>query len=1123
MKGRSHRLQSSDPHEDWLDGSWTVDCVCGVNFDDGEEMVNCDDCGVWVHTRCSGYTKGDDLFTCDKCKSRNNDSEETEVAQLLVELPTKTVRMESSYNGPPPRRPFRLWTDIPMEERVHVQGIPGGDHSIFAGLSSVFTPELWKCTGYVPKKFNIRYREFPCWDEKKESGVNDEENENPVDKGAGVLFSLSKETVLPSPVTTLVGMRGRDKEDGYDRRVYSKEGKKWEGQDVDVRHSQDGVQKESGILRPVVVHSIKRKKEQLGTSKDQSGKKKSRAAEKEVDTTKRAGHTSKTVFTPTSDAKQLEFDEDRGLKTLMAGIQSVKNKNLKETVKREPVRDDYVAEKRSFEKPKTNLVAVERSSEALPSDISRNNIMDGAKPKEDRGGHQVSLAIKSSPKYYDDVVPASMLVRNDTRSTPVKDEAVDNLDDNVEGSSGSAVKPPEEDMTSAALEFKDDQIFQDFNGDRSQKSLQPKIEVNNELDNDNSSSILKSDIKDPGISGNHNPEIPEVNDAAVSSMHSSDHKAQCVERTSEALGDFHTDKATEFFGEPCQRKRELDRLGGSLPVPKSSLESKSGSSFAEELSKSSGSVLDSQAPSQCKMVLGVGKSFTTSSASDITKPAETQKSNANIKQRGVTDCDAGTQKNHAASDVRDEDRLDVSRKTVKEQPKSSLSFAPKASVQSRVSHFSVSRRATLDYKDSVISSSSKASSVQNNSNTACPGECVEAPQNQCLSHVQHKTSASGLPLRGEKFGQSQFHPSTKGNHAASMHPLVPSNSSATLSDEELALLLHQELNSSPRVPRVPRMRQAGNLPQLASPTATTMLIKRTSNSGGKDHGLVSRRKNKDASKDVFRSSREHDDEAKKTDKVPSSPDQRTHDMKREGDESSTVMHSVNRNISSAHMKAANSGPSSFAEAHDHNLSSVRSSPRNMSDDDIGCEPVHRTLPGLINEILGKGRRMTVEELCDAVLPHWHKLRKHNGERYAYSTHSQAVFDCLRNRHEWARLVDRGPKTNSSRKRRKFDTDESEDNEYGKGKFAKEIESRSIDSQREEFPKGKRKARKRRRLALQGRGIKDIRGRKAELLSDDDTGPFSGSSEESMFSQDEIHGGDPAKSEVSASSDEAGTS
>ena len=48
-------------------------------------------------------------------------------------------------------------------------------------------------------------------------------------------------------------------------------------------------------------------------------------------------------------------------------------------------------------------------------------------------------------------------------------------------------------------------------------------------------------------------------------------------------------------------------------------------------------------------------------------------------------------------------------------------------------------------------------------------------------------------------------------------------------------------------------------------------------------------------------------------------------------------------------------------------------------------------------------------LCYFSLQHWHNLRKHNGERYAYSSHSQAVLDCLRNRHEWAQLVDRGPK------------------------------------------------------------------------------------------------------------------
>lgn len=57
-----------------------------------------------------------------------------------------------------------------------------------------------------------------------------------------------------------------------------------------------------------------------------------------------------------------------------------------------------------------------------------------------------------------------------------------------------------------------------------------------------------------------------------------------------------------------------------------------------------------------------------------------------------------------------------------------------------------------------------------------------------------------------------------------------------------------------------------------------------------------------------------------------------------------------------------------------------------------------------------GLSVTLNGCFSCVLSqHWHNLRKHNGERYAYSSHSQAVLDCLRNRHEWARLVDRGPK------------------------------------------------------------------------------------------------------------------
>ncbi|KAL0700338.1 hypothetical protein Bca4012_056460 [Brassica carinata] len=91
---------------------------------------------------------------------------------------------------------------------------------------------------------------------------------------------------------------------------------------------------------------------------------------------------------------------------------------------------------------------------------------------------------------------------------------------------------------------------------------------------------------------------------------------------------------------------------------------------------------------------------------------------------------------------------------------------------------------------------------------------------------------------------------------------------------------------------------------------------------------------------------------------------------------------------------------------------------------------------------------------DKSYTHWPHLRKHNDERYAYSTHSQAVLDCLRNMHEWARLVDCGPKTNSGKKKRKLDAteDESDENESRKGE-------RKQLNQGEEFPKGKKKARK----------------------------------------------------------------
>ncbi|XWS50182.1 hypothetical protein CRYUN_Cryun12cG0067100 [Craigia yunnanensis] len=1011
MKGRTHR---SDTHDDWGDGSWTVDCVCGVNFDDGEEMVKCDECGVWVHTRCSRYTKEEELFACDKCKSKNNrnDSEETEVAQLLVELPTKTVRIDSSYVGHvPPRRPFRLWTDIPMEERVHVQGVPGGEPGLFGGLSGVFTPELWKCTGYVPKKFNFQYREFPCWDEKKvddsKNGKQNEiENGNPVDNGAGVLFSLSKERVFGAPM--------------YLNKDALKEGKKSEGEDLDGKRWRNGARKDRGVLQPVLIPSSKWKKDELGVSKDKSAKKKARsAAEKEAYEKKRAAQSHKTVFRPSGDAKQLEFYEDRGSKSFKTDIQSVKSKNL-DTVLQEPTSDGNLALNR--ERPKNNLVGRERASEVSTSGMSGHDCSIRIEANEEKADHQFPAAMKSSSETEDLV--ALPLEHKYHGVTPVKEEgdsmAIDKVDGGVEGSTRSLQEHLVDDLASTALGVQSNQILKDSNSSMSHSFVKPDIEVKSEMNADDGSKIVLTaqssphvNTKDTHIYFHQTSETSQINNVVGGSSQSSDSKAKVIE--SEIVADCHSDKANELSGDCSLLKHDLD--GSEVPesVQKNSSESNYVPGSAEEPKPWANVVTSEEQSIQRKMVACVGKSSSTSSAAiipmssipDNSKPTDTQNSSPNPKQRVIPDNNVSIKKDHAASDVpRDEDRHDLSRKAAKEHPKSSFGTTSKVSHQSRISHASISKRTIFESKDSVSSSSLKASSVQNASVTSVSGEFAGSMQSQSASHVQqNKASASGFPQKGEKFNQSSTQPASKVTHASSAHPFAPSNS-PTLSDEELALLLHHELNSSPRVPRVPRVWHTSSFPQLASPTATSMLIKRTYSYGGKDHSLVPRRKNKDASKDGSRGSRQLDDEAKRTDKGLSSPDQRQ-------DIGSAMDASAKRddkNVPPAPTTTTSSGPSSSTEAN-HNLSSIRSSPRNLSDDDT--DTVHgsvpRTLPGLINEIMSKGRRMTYEELCNAVLPHWPNLRKHNGERYAYSSHSQAVLDCLRNRQEWAQLVDRGPK------------------------------------------------------------------------------------------------------------------
>ncbi|XP_024544915.1 zinc finger CCCH domain-containing protein 18 isoform X1 [Selaginella moellendorffii] len=161
----SHNNSSSES-EDWGEEPWTVDCPCGVTFDDGEEMVECDECGVWVHTSCCQVSKSVSTYVCDKCKEKKRkEREESEVAQLLVELPGKSVSFDERNLGRIMNTDTAVGQscEVPVPRKVHEHGAPGGDASIFVGVSSVFSQQLWKCAGYVPKLLHVQYTEIPNW------------------------------------------------------------------------------------------------------------------------------------------------------------------------------------------------------------------------------------------------------------------------------------------------------------------------------------------------------------------------------------------------------------------------------------------------------------------------------------------------------------------------------------------------------------------------------------------------------------------------------------------------------------------------------------------------------------------------------------------------------------------------------------------------------------------------------------------------------------------------------------------------------------------------------------------------------------------------------------------------
>ncbi|KAK1367066.1 hypothetical protein POM88_042627 [Heracleum sosnowskyi] len=1042
-------IRDMEPPDDWVDGSWTVDCVCGVNFDDGEEMVDCDECGVWVHTRCSRYVKSEKVFACHKCRRRKRGEEgcEVEVADVLVEMPNKS---EENVGF---RR--RVWTRVPREERAHVQG-GLGDGGVCG--SGIFGAGLWKASGYVPKKFGFQYKEFECWD-----------GDNEVGSGEGV--RLLKDKVGGGGDSVGFGAGKRVQEEGSEK----KEGAM--GEDSDVRSNRkNGVKKDRSLMKSSMIYSGKRKKEDSRTSKDVGGKKKARGVHVERDDSKkRSPLTSRSVSTPSSDAKHSEFHEGKGSKVDKNVIRSGKHEKIKGNVTAQPSSKGFPIKGVGVDEIKNTLATSGQTSETSCV-MSTHRLSLKARQKDERDG--LTAATQNSSKVGDGV--QLLLDCNDSRSRSANNE--DNIDLDTLKDSGRCIN-------------RSDQIRTEHLYEKESVAHHVKDSQNDHGSNGNMSlSCSKQDRAQVDINDSVGALPQKLNDLDKHTV-----AVDCQ---------IYNEVAPS---EPiiCQINGQLVGLDNSHLVKESSLELEEVRHTREPSESRGATFISSGQLTKDKMVVSLKKSSSTSATtllsrtkySDSRKTFEARDYKRRTPQNVVSEIKTSKKDSSAGGFVKDRERYEKSTSLAKELLESFTSSV-KTSNQSKITGSSNFTKTLSESKESINFRSAKPSLLQNISSNPMSGESASSLQPDSASYVDNTTTTSLLMQRSETVDHLNLQ----------VHHSSAPNTLATIRDEELALLLHQELNSSARVPRVPRMRHAGSLPQLASPTGANMLMKQSpSSSVGKDHGSVFKRKGKSIAIEGTQNSQELQDESKYRKRSPLLPVQRTNDLAHTED--SVTKKEVGNGSALGIQSANKSNPPATSK---QNVSSKCKSVQNASDDDTGTgiRIIRRTLPGLLSEIITKP--MTYKELCDAVLPHWPYLRKNNGERYAYSSHSQAVLDCLRSRSEWARLVDRGPKSNAGRKRRRrrFDAEapsfDSEDNDSNKknseGADCKSVVKLFLD----QIPKGKRKMRKRRRrLALQERGLKNMIIRRSKQKETDDVShnedsslSSSSSEEESMSSEDE---------------------
>lgn len=130
--------------------------------------------------------------------------------------------------------------------------------------------------------------------------------------------------------------------------------------------------------------------------------------------------------TLSSDAKQLEFYEDRGPKVVKTFARSSKQGNSRDTVPADSLADSYQVVDKDAGDPEKSLAFSGQPSETLSIDVSRYNSSSEAIAKEENGGHQVPARLEISPKT-DDCVASSSLEHNDSGSVPIKEEVCLNV------------------------------------------------------------------------------------------------------------------------------------------------------------------------------------------------------------------------------------------------------------------------------------------------------------------------------------------------------------------------------------------------------------------------------------------------------------------------------------------------------------------------------------------------------------------------------------------------------------------------------------------------------------------------------------------------------------------------